>query len=122
MPIQGFGSSILRKAIQLAQDKGLKVIIPLHDALYIEGKVETHKEDLETLIECMREAFAFYFKDDMRSKAYELIKFDAVQWGPNMCDGLDYHLDDGTPVKVQEVYIDPRAKKEYERFKKYMEI
>ena len=36
VPIQGLGSCILRRAIKLAQEAGLKVIFPLHDAAYIE--------------------------------------------------------------------------------------
>ena len=35
-PIQGFGSSILRKSVELAQDKGLDICMTLHDADYDE--------------------------------------------------------------------------------------
>lgn len=120
MPIQGFGSSVLRKAIALSQDAGLKVIIPLHDALYIESKVEDRVKDLETLIDCMREAFAFYFKEfGLYQEAKDLIKFDANQWGPGLDEGY-YKIGD-TSVKCQPVYVDDRAEKEYNRFKKYME-
>lgn len=121
MPIQGFGSSILRKSIQLAQDAGLKVIIPLHDALYIESKVENRISDLEKLLTAMREAFAFYFKEfGLYKEAKDLIKFDANQWGPGLDEG--YFKIDDTDVKVQELYIDDRAVKEYNQFKKYMEV
>jgi len=120
MPIQGIGSSILRKAIQLSQDKGLKVIMPLHDALYIEHD-SNDKKSLKILIECMREAFAFYFKGDVKDKALDLIRFDANTWSPDFVDGYGVSIYD-TPVKKQTIYIDPRSKSEYERFKKYMEV
>lgn len=120
MPIQGFGSCILRKAIALAQDSGLRVIIPLHDALYIESKLENRVKDLETLLDCMREAFAFYFKESgLYELAKELIKFDANQWGPDLVDEK-YKIGE-TKVKVQPRYVDDRAVKEFEQFKKYME-
>lgn len=121
MPIQGFGSSILRKSIALAQQAGLKVIIPLHDALYIESKLGEEKKDLATLLDCMREGFAFYFKEfGVYDDAFNLIQFDANQWGPDLEDGY-YKHDSGISVKTQPVYIDERAVKEYNQFKKYME-
>lgn len=121
MPIQGFGSSILRKSIALAQKAGLKVIIPLHDALYIESKLGEEKKDLATLLDCMREGFAFYFKEfGVYDDAFNLIQFDANQWGPDLEDGY-YKHDSGISVKTQPVYIDERAVKEYNQFKKYME-
>jgi len=120
MPIQGFGSCILRKAIALAQNEGLKVIICLHDALYIESKVENREKELDILIDCMRQAFAFYFEGEMKEKASSLIRFDSDQWGPDLSEG-EYITKKGNKVTTKELYIDPRAKKEYERFKKYME-
>ena len=117
-PVQGAGSCILRKAIQLAQKEGLKVIIPLHDALYIEydsGDLGA----MDKLADCMRLAFTYFFKDDAsRHKKAEAIRLDPNIWGPDCIDG-EVETPEGTKVASQKIYIDGRAKAEYERFKQY---
>jgi len=120
MPVQGMGSSILRKAIQLAQDDGLKVLFPLHDALYIEYK-SSDLRDVDTLKRCMQEAFAFYFEGDMKKKAFDLIGFDVDIWSPDYVDGI-VTTPKGLECKSQSIYIDQRSKSEYEKFKQYMEL
>jgi hypothetical protein len=118
LPIQGEGSCILRKAIELAQDAGLAILFGLHDALYIE--YDSHNlSAVDTLRECMRKAFAFYFKDELKDKAYDLIQFDIDIWGPDYDDGTSF-TPQGHECKRQNIYIDPRSVGEYEKFKKYM--
>lgn len=118
MPIQGIGGSILRKAIELAQDEGLCVIFPLHDALYIEYD-SNDLTAVDILRECMRKAFAFYFEDKLHTKAYQLIQFDIDIWGPDYDNGISF-TPSGYECKRQNIYIDPRSSDEYEKFKKYM--
>lgn len=116
VPIQGFGSCILRKAIQLCQDSGLRVIFPLHDAGYIEypsGRLDL----VDLFAKCMRDAFCFYFED---KEGADLIRLDANIWSPDYEDG-DFTTPRGLEGKKQKVYIDERAEKEYLRFKKYWE-
>ena len=120
VPIQGFGSCILRKAIQLCQDAGIKVIFPLHDALYIEFDSQNFSA-VDLFAEKMREAFAFYFEGDLKDQALNLIRLDANIWGPDFSDAED-KTPAGMPVKIQKIYIDERAVSEYEKFKKYMEV
>ncbi len=118
VPIQGFGSCILRKAIQLCQDRGLKVIFPLHDALYIE--YDSNKpEQVDLFAKCMAEAFGFYFEDPRLAE--ELIRLDADVWSPDYEDG-ELVTPGGLKCKMQKVYVDERAVNEYEKFKKYMEV
>ena len=52
-PIQGEGQAMLRKAVSLCLDRGLKVITTLHDAIYIETNESNREHDLELLNECM---------------------------------------------------------------------
>ena len=52
-PIQGEGRAMLRKAVSLCLDRGLKVITPLHDAIYIESTDSTRERDQELWNECM---------------------------------------------------------------------
>jgi len=119
MPIQGMGSAILRKAIQLAQDAGLTVIYPLHDAIYIE--FDSHDlRPVDVLLECMVTAFYFYFEGEMQSKANKLIDFDIDIWSPDYEDGTG-RTPDGNKFKRQTIYVDERSKEEYEYFKEYME-
>ena len=124
MPIQGMGSCILRKAVQLCQDAGLTVILPLHDALYIEYDTTGFHNTMETIQlfqKCMRAAFAHYFwgknnnGKNLGKLASELIRLDTATWSPDFykgeCEGVDFY----------PLYIDERAEKEYEQFSKYFE-
>lgn len=116
VPIQGIGSCILRKAIQLAQDRKIKVIFPLHDAGYCEYP-SIKLEDVDKFAECMREAFIFYFED---KEGANLIRLDINIWSPDYEDG-EFTTPGGLKGKMQKVYIDERAETEYLRFKKYWE-
>jgi len=115
-PIQGFGGCILRKAIQLCQQEKLKVIMPLHDALYIEYPSDNHAL-IDTFAKEMREAFIHYFDD---KEGADLIRLDANIWSPDYEDGY-LTTPAGMECKMQNIYIDERSEKEYEKFKKYME-
>lgn len=115
-PIQGAGGCILRKAIQLSQDAGLKVIIPLHDALYIEyPTAHRHKPDM--LAEAMHQAFTHYFDGEQKEWA-GAIRQDIDIWGPDWTEGKWETLAKRS-AKTQKIYIDPRGKAEYERFSQY---
>jgi hypothetical protein len=114
-PIQGFGGCILRKAIQLCQDAGLKVIMPLHDCLYIEYDSKDYNK-IDLLAEKLREAFIYYFED---KEAANLIRLDANIWGPDYPEEDNIKTPKGMECKRQRIYIDNRSISEYERFKKY---
>ncbi len=117
LPIQGFGGCILRKAIQLCQDEGLEVIIPLHDALYILTDAFDY-EAIATFERCMREAFIFYFED---KESANLIRLDSETWSPDYVDLSKEQLEKFGKAKVESIHIDGRSKSEYEKFKKYFE-
>jgi len=116
VPIQGQGSSIMRKAVSLAQDRGLTVIKTLHDALYIEYDVG-NESDMNVLGDCMKEAFRYYFKGDMEQ--YANVNLDVNCWGPDYRDG--YIETKHGRAKMQNKYIDERSLTEYEKFKGYFE-
>lgn len=117
VPVQGFGASIMRMAVNLAVARGCRVIFTLHDALYIEDSVKNLNK-IGVLIECMREAFQFYFKN---TKFYETsgnIKLDPFAWSPEF--EKDSEIQSGKfKIPVSNKYIDDRALVEYERFSKY---
>lgn len=117
-PIQKMGGSILRKAIQLSQDARLKVIMPLHDALYIEYD-SSDLSQVDNFASRMREAFGFYFEN--RKLACDLIRLDANIWSPDYEEG-EFQTPNGIIGKKQKIYIDERATVEYEKFRKYMEV
>ena len=116
MPVQGLGSCILRKAIELCQDAGLKVIYPLHDALYIEYDSFDYNA-IDTFAECMRQAFGFFF--DNKEGAVKDNRLDCDTWSPDYENG-SITTPGGMTCKVQQRYIDERSINEYNRFKKYM--
>lgn len=118
-PIQGFGSSIMRKAVALAQDSGLKIIFTLHDALYIEYD-SGDLEKVDILEQCMRDAFNFYFKNtDMEFKS-DMIRMDGKTWSPDYNGFVNLKTPKGMLLETQNVYVDKRSKSEYEQFKKYL--
>jgi len=112
-PVQGTGSSIMRRAVKLAQDAGLDVIYTLHDAIYIEYNSRAYGS-IDCLAECMRQAFVDIFEGN---KDAELIRLDANTWSPDYDDEIFTIRD--MEVKQQNIYIDERSKAEYERFSKY---
>ena len=117
-PTQGLGASIMRKAVELAQEAGLDVIFTLHDAIYIEFDSNDFSA-IDTLAECMREAFCFYFEGKVKEIAKK-IRMEADIWSPDYPEGIEEFVSEkGIPVKRQHIYIDPRAKDEYHQFKKY---
>lgn len=116
-PVQGAGGCVLRRAIKLAQERGLRVIIPLHDALYIEYPT-AQPEKIDQLAEAMLEGFSHYFKDPVVRGWSKAIRLDLDAWGPDLPDG-SFTTPAGRSVKSQKVYVDPRAKSEYERFSRY---
>ncbi|TXH10668.1 MAG: hypothetical protein E6R04_04865 [Spirochaetes bacterium] len=116
-PVQGTGAAIMRRAIHLSQKRGLKIIFPLHDAKYMEHPVgELWRVDV--LANSMVEAFGHYFKDPVVHGWSQAIRLDYDIWGPDLTDGY-VTTPAGRKVKSQKIYIDPRGKNEYERFKKF---
>jgi hypothetical protein len=116
VPSQGFGASVMRKAVDLAVAKGLYVPITLHDALYIEYKVGNEHE-IKILQDCMVEAFAFYVDDPKMKKLAYQIKLDSFAWSRDY--KKDSELPCGTPCS--NLYIDERALEDYNTFSKYFE-
>ncbi len=115
MPIQGMGSCILRRAIALAQDRGLNVIIPLHDALYIECGVEDLQTSTDILADCMVEAFKINYPDNPKA---ELIRLDIEAWGDKLEAGV-VRTPKNRTINLERVHVDSRGKREYEMYKKY---
>lgn len=117
-PIQGFGSSVLRRAIAIAQENGLKIIFPLHDALYAETDIDQLDKAILTLAGAMRKAFRHYFTDDIQPRAS--IRLDGFCWGEGL-KGRDtlsipkYDLE----VSFDDLYIDGKGRKDFDRYSKY---
>lgn len=113
---QGWGSCILRKAVDMCMDEGLMVIKPLHDALYIECDYSDMDKVIPKFNKIMKKAFAFYFDDP--KKVEKIIRTDINVWGPDLKN--ETLTIKGLEVKSQDIYIDERSAKEYEKFKEYM--
>lgn len=116
-PVQGFGSSIMRKAVALAQDRGIDVVFTLHDAIYIQYALGNER-DITVLANCMREAFSHYFVGDVSK--YAKVGLDANCWSPEYTDGY-FNMEGLGKVKKQSLYIDERSIKEYQQFSKYFD-
>lgn len=116
LPFQGMGSCILRIAIDKCIEEGLKVVFPLHDALYIEGDLEDRDKIILKFNKIMKKSFAHYFKNKREVEA--TIRTDINIWGPD-CKNETLEVN-GLQVKSQDIYVDPRSVDEYARFKQYM--
>lgn len=116
VPIQGLGASIMRKAVDLAVEKGCQIAFTLHDAIYIEYDLGDEYK-IKLLADSMREAFAFYFPENLKEYA-RMIRLDPFAWSPAYADERILDLD-GFKVETSELHIDPRAKTDYDAFSKY---
>lgn len=116
VPLQGFGACIMRKAVQLAQDAGLNVIMTLHDALYIMFKSDD-LESMDILKRCMHDAFLFYFNDRQKSSA-SIIRMDGKVWSTDYQDG-EMITKEGFKLEAQKYFVDKRSKKQYSQFSRY---
>jgi hypothetical protein len=132
VPIQGVGASIMRKAVKLCYDNGLRVILTLHDALYIEYD-EGDFAALDTFHRCMKEAFVHFFPEDRETAAQ--IKLDGYTWSSSypevklvedekekgkynvVCESIT--TPGGLEIDVGHIYIDERSTSEYLQFSKY---
>ncbi len=119
VPVQGGGASIMRKAVDLAVEKGCKVMFTLHDAIYIEAKVGQEKH-IALLRDAMKEAFEYFFEGTQYEKVAGKIKLDPKAWGPHFPDKGEIKVGD-MEVPVSNLYIDGRALADYERFSKYFD-
>lgn len=123
-PVQGLGSCIMRKAVELAQDNGLDVIYTLHDAIYIEYDSINGTSPI-ILARCMDQAFRWYFEGETKAKA--TVRLDADIWSPEFHENkftMEYGTPFGTyelPAKVQQIYIDERSLDDYNKFSEYFE-
>lgn len=122
VPIQGFGASIMRKAVDLAESYGCKVIFTLHDAIYIEGNVGD-EEKIGLLYKAMKKAFQFYYEGTKYEKVSGNIKLDPFAWSPDYEKDSEIELHMGSLgdiiIPCSNLYIDERAQSEYARFSKY---
>jgi hypothetical protein len=116
MPIQGMGASILRKAVDIVMRKGIYVPFTLHDAIYIEYDIG-QEEQIGILRDAMREAFCYYFEGKWKELASN-IRLDPKAWGYD--DNVkEIILKDGWKIPASKLYIDKRAKSDYDKFSKY---
>jgi hypothetical protein len=126
-PIQGFGSSIMRKAVQLAQDRDLSVIYTLHDAIYIEYD-HTDWNSVGQLFDCMDEGFRHYFPKHLKHRA--TCRLDAFAWSKHYKkETIDLLRMDVPPrerilhmakkVDTSDIYIDKKGEKDYLKYVKY---
>lgn len=132
VPIQGMGSCILRKALELCYYNDLVPIIPLHDALYIESDLENLETDISKLHKVMKEASGFYFEGTAKEWASS-VRVDAEVWGPDIEPNLIWNESkkqyQNIPIKIQGIkvlkqnlHVDERSETEYESYKKYFEV
>ena len=114
--VQGMGGVIARKFVQLAQDRGVRVLFPLHDAGYCMYRVGDEGQ-MEVLRECMYEAFIHYFSGWQREWAMK-IRLEGKAWSNQYEDG-EFVTKSNFVVKTSRMHVDKRAQTEYDAFSKF---
>jgi hypothetical protein len=118
VPTQGEGGSIMRKAVDLAVERGVKVLKTLHDAIYIEGDIGD-EDDILILRDSMQEAFAFFMPEELKKDALK-IRLDPFAWSPDYKEDQVIKLGkEKWEVPCGPLYLDDRAETEYQMFSKY---
>lgn len=116
MPIQGAGGDIMRRSVMLAtRVHSLKVILTLHDALYIECDVGDW-EAVDKFIMSMKSGFTSYFVDTKYAEDSHLIRLDTYAWGEGL-EEEEIETPHKNKVSTMPMYIDERAVDEFENFK-----
>ena len=92
--VQGTGASTMREAVVKCVGAGLKVLYPLHDALYFICDDDKVEETIEIAKKCMQEANKSYIDIDIRMD-------------------VDKHSHD-------EIWVEYRGRKDWEKLRKYM--
>lgn len=118
VPIQGRGATIMRKAVDNAVKEGLKISFTLHDAIYIEYPVGKEKS-IELLAQSMINAFVHIWPENMHKYACQ-IRLEAFAWSKSYKDGQTFKFPN-IEVEAGSLYLDQRAKTEYDQFSKYFE-
>ena len=121
VPIQGFGASIMREAVDRSVRRNCSIIFTLHDAIYLEDSTENLWK-AAAMYQSMREAFQHYFRGTKYFDLAGQIKLDPFAWSPGAeRDSFFMSKFEKTVVKIpcSNIYIDERATSEYERFSKY---
>lgn len=111
-PIQGFGSSIMRKAVEYAQDEGLDVVYSLHDAIYVEYASQAIDYTVELLKECMDKAFRYYFARDLQALA--TCRMDVYAWS------LDYKNYKHPHYHTNHFYLEEKGEAGYNKYKEFL--
>jgi len=118
-PIQGTGAVVMRRAVKLSQEAQIKVIKTLHDALYNEGYVSKGLQDLDKMARLMQQAWKQIGRQACGRDVPD-IRLEAFAWGPKLKEEGGLYLPCGVPLDTAPIYIDERAKKEYENYSKYL--
>jgi len=117
-PIQGFGASVMRKAVALSQDRGVDIVYTLHDALTAEIKMGDW-EKIDILADSMRKAFSFYFEDGATKILAEEIKLDINVWSQEFSKGQKISTRNFPEINTEQIYIHKNAIKDFNYFKKF---
>ncbi len=94
-PVQGTGGVIMRRAVHLAHKRGVRLLAPLHDAIYAVFNTKTQADHPQILSDCMAQAVE-----------------DVLGIGVDIRQEIDIHEHD-------DVWIEDR--KYYEMLKQYLE-
>jgi len=115
MPVQGTGAVVLRRAIKLCHESGLKPIIPLHDALYIEYPAWEFLW-VDRFAQVMHQAFI----ETLDHPKANIIKLDVYSFSKEYPD-REIIPSDNCEIQLMPRYVEGRSEDEYNRFKKYFE-
>lgn len=114
-PIQGVGSCVLRSDIILCHERGLAPIMPLHDALTVEHKID-NTSAIDTFHDVMREGFVKWFDD---KQAASLIRLEAKSWSKGYGATESIVTPRNIKVPTSRYWLEKRGMAEFDQMKKH---
>lgn len=106
-PVQGTGAVIMREAVHMAQERGLEILAPLHDAIYMECREYDHKQAIKILSECMDTAVSMVLGDKLKIRLDIEVHKSGQPWieekGQKMYNLLNKYL---KPMETDQTVVD----------------
>jgi len=112
-PVQGTAAALMRHAVGFAMKENLKVIMTVHDAIYIECDLNDWDSVLK-FSKCMHKGFNYDLQD---YKFYSPVRLDICAWSPGLKEETIFH--NNLKIDCQQYYVDPRATADLQRYSKY---
>lgn len=111
-PVQGEGAVIMRRAVTLAEGKGVRILYTLHDAIYAE-----YRSFEFSAIQKLKEAMLQAFQEVMSTYGDTVpIRLEGETWSPDYSENILTGVEN---VVALNEYSDEKGKSDLSRYRKF---